>query len=267
MAEKQQKPDTKQPAEQKTDTAKPENQQPDAQSAPAQTPASKHMPVFRIVALLALFGFILTGMYRYLLLTGIALVLGFGGILYDRAAAKKGKDLRKTVRTRVILLIACIVPVLAFPPLVVESPFRWQYPFQKYIINMYRNIREPEWFPEISSGMIESGYHFSYTPSIMQGTGHYSIAFNTTPEQMTEFLGEYRAEGGITKSVLPLSECIGGGNSDSIPTLWLDEEIRKNVSEKAWVCVVDAVYDWNHPHTSAIILDSENNRVQFLQLG
>ena len=241
--------------------------EPTASEQKAPVVPTGHMPVFRVAAVIAMAGFVLTGMYRYLLLTAIALVLGFGGLLYDSRAAKKGKNLRKTSRARVLILLLCIVPVLAFPPLVVESSMRWQYPFQRFIINSYRNISEPNWFPEIDGDKIISDYHFSYLPSIMQGTGHYSIAFNTTEEQMTDYIDEYKAGGGLTKRELLLSDCLGGGNNTDFPALWLDETIRKNVSERTWVCVLDAVYDWNHPHTSAVILDAEHNRIQFLQLG
>ena len=233
---------------------------------PQRKPSSA-LYVFLLTALISAVCFVLTAMYRYIVLLIAALVLGFGGLLLDRHLAKKGKNLKKSMNARIIVLIMCMIPVLAVPPLTVESRFRWQYPFQKYIINRYRNIREPDWFPEIDGDAVVSGYRFSYLPSIMQGTGHYSIAFNTTEDQMNAYIDEY---GQKQSAVKMLGECRDAGpdarNTD-IPSLWLDPEIRKNALDDAYVFIIDAQYDFNHPHTSAVIIDEYHKRIQFLQLG
>ncbi len=233
---------------------------------PQRKPSSA-LYVFLLTALISAVCFVLTAMYRYIVLLIAALVLGFGGLLLDRHLAKKGKNLKKSMNARIIVLIMCMIPVLAVPPLTVESRFRWQYPFQKYIINRYRNIREPDWFPEIDSDAVDSGYRFSYLPSIMQGTGHYSIAFNTTAEQMEQYAEEY---GQKTNAVNMLGDCRNAGadalDSD-IPSLWLDPQIKMDAPDDTYVLVLDAQYNFNHPHTSAIIMDMEHKRIQFLQLG
>jgi len=233
---------------------------------PQRKPSSA-LYVFLLTALISAVCFVLTAMYRYIVLLIAALVLGFGGLLLDRHLAKKGKNLKKSMNARIIVLIMCMIPVLAVPPLTVESRFRWQYPFQKYIINRYRNLREPDWFPEIDGDAVVSGYRFSYLPSIMQGTGHYSIAFNTTAEQMEQYAEEY---GQKKNAVKMLGECRDAGpdarNTDT-PSLWLDPQIRQEAPKKSSVFIIDAQYDFNHPHTSAIIMDMEHKRIQFLQLG
>lgn len=234
---------------------------------PQRKPSSA-LYVFLLAALISAVCFVLTAMYRYIVLLIAALVLGFGGLLLDRHLAKKGKNLKKSMNARIIVLIMCMIPVLAVPPLTVESRFRWQYPFQKYIINRYRNIREPDWFPEIDGDAVVSGYRFSYLPSIMQGTGHYSIAFNADEEWFHAYLLRIYTEHPDIKKVVWLGDYRNhGADSQEIPELWLDPEIRSNASDITSIFVIDANNNFNHPHTSAIIMDMEHKRIQFLQLG
>ena len=38
-------------------------------------------------------------------------------------------------------------------------------------------------------------------------------------------------------------------------------------STSATVYVISAVHNWNHPHSTAVIIDSEKNMIEFAQLG
>ena len=61
---------------------------------PQRKPSSA-LYVFLLTALISAVCFVLTAMYRYIVLLIAALVLGFGGLLLDRHLAKKGKNLKK----------------------------------------------------------------------------------------------------------------------------------------------------------------------------
>ncbi|MBR0484225.1 MAG: hypothetical protein IJJ69_05500 [Oscillospiraceae bacterium] len=156
------------------------------------------------------------------------------------------------------------------PPFIFNSHSLWKYPFQKVYINLYQNIHEPDYFPNFTEAVL-SDYEFDYSPSIMQGAGHYSILFTTTPEQAKEYEKIYSEQ---AEYIIPLSEYA--------LRAYLDEEQQKELvifgGEEFWekfftqdnhavIYLLDTNGDWNHPHTSAVIIDSQSGKIHLSQLG
>lgn len=155
-----------------------------------------------------------------------------------------------------------------------SSDTPWRYNFQKsYII--FRNNYEFKVAPEKLPDDI-SDYSMEYQPSIMQGTGHSSVRFKASQDVIKAYEEEYSAKAIYT---YPYSEFEYGH-------LTVDEVSPKAVSKyedrgldiysdtdfwaestSATVYVTSATHYWNHPHSTAVIIDSEKNMIEFAQLG
>ena len=103
----------------------------------------------------------------------------------DRRAKQTGIAVKNGFMMLVSLFAFFNILLCSISPWVVHSEYKWQYPFQKAYIGLYQNIKEPEFFPDFMND-VRSGYEFDYLPSIMQGAGHYSVTFVTTPERAAE---------------------------------------------------------------------------------
>ncbi|MBR1555788.1 MAG: hypothetical protein IJ644_10435 [Oscillospiraceae bacterium] len=178
----------------------------------------------------------------------------------------------------------CLITVLAsfymgflcmIPPFIFNSNQLWKYPVQKFYIDLYQNIKEPDFFPDFTEDVI-SGYDFDYMPSILQGAGHYSVAFVTTPEKAKAYQELYSRQ---AEYIIPLNELHDTSyhpddkeEDDTIDffisTIWEESSLGEFETEKnAEVYVLSSNGDWNHPHTSAVIIDTSSGRIQFSKLG
>jgi len=161
------------------------------------------------------------------------------------------------------------------PPFIFGSHSLWKYPLQKACINFYQNIKEPDYFPDFTPDVV-SDYTFSYTPSILQGAGNYCVSFVTTPEKAKEYEKIYSEQANY---IIPLSELwdhcyYPDENNDNrvisiaTDTLWKESSYGEFETEiNAEIYILHANENWNHPHTSAVIIDSSDGRIQFSQLG
>lgn len=166
-------------------------------------------------------------------------------------------------------VICIMIFAFSFPP-VLSSESLWKYPFQKALINNYQNIDVPEWFPDFADD-VESDYSFNYCPSMMQGTGHCTVEFITDTQTAHKYAEDFKDK---AKCSFPLKDYCNNYN-DSYPisenenvyiffnkTFW-----GENPSKNARVYVLDYIPDFNHPHSSAVIIDETSGRVSFAQLG
>ncbi len=178
-----------------------------------------------------------------------------------------------------IILTVIFVTILFFQSIFFlgfGSHTPWRYNFQKsYII--FRNNYEFKVAPEKLPDDI-SDYSMEYLPSIMQGTGHSSVRFKASQDVIKAYEEEFSAKAIYT---YPYSEFEYGYSiyveevSPKASATWEDDKSLYIYSDSdfweestsATVYVISAVHNWNHPHSSVVIIDSEKNMIEFAQLG
>lgn len=179
----------------------------------------------------------------------------------------------------IVTLLAAYV-FLGTPPVTLNSSTLWRYPFQRAYIALYSNIEEPEWFPDFQRD-VKGGYEFDYSPSIMQGTGHYSVYFETDEETLKKYSDEFSAQAKYTFTLEEYysAENVSGRNIDppqgtereeseiSKVMLYIGGRYEKNASAEVTVYVLSSNLESNHPHTSAVFIDKDNSAVFLSQLG
>ena len=109
-----------------------------------------------------------------------------------------------TARRQVIIFVVLAVVVnLAGAPFFVAKSGVWRYPFiKKYVSEIYHPVRMPAWVP---NKLPESSSKCSilYLPSVMQGSGYFSVCFacsTNIAEEWADF-GEKNA-----KYIVPLTD-------------------------------------------------------------
>lgn len=177
-----------------------------------------------------------------------------------------------------IILTVIFVTILFFQSIFFlgfSSDTPWRYNFQKsYII--FRNNYEFRVAPEKLPDDI-SDYSMEYLPSIMQGTGHSSVRFKASQDVIKAYEEEYSAKAIYTyplsvfqdgsidvEQVSPKADI--GMTDDKSLLVYRDTDFWAE-STSATVYVISATHNWNHPHSTAVIIDSEKNMIEFAQLG
>lgn len=177
-----------------------------------------------------------------------------------------------------IILTVIFVTILFFQSIFFlgfSSDTPWRYNFQKsYII--FRNNYEFRVAPEKLPDDI-SDYSMEYLPSIMQGTGHSSVRFKASQDVIKAYEEEYSAKAIYTyplsvfqdgsidvEQVSPKADI--GIKDDKSLLVYRDTDFWSE-STSATVYVTSATHNWNHPHSTAVIIDSEKNMIEFAQLG
>lgn len=237
-----------------------------------------------ILLLAACAGFILTGAMRFAVF-GIFLIIAL--LLRIAKAQKPPEEAPKNPLKQNIsplIPVGAVLAVFLFlpAPLKLHTTMRWRYPFQKALIQVYNKM--PKWFPDFGDD-VKSDFVFDYMPTIMQGTGHESVCFVTTPERAAEIQTQYAA---VSKYALPLPETVFSSNFceltvpeekcapfadsewDGTASFYCDREFwfpDGTVRPDASVYILDARGDWNHWGCSAVIVSVETGAVQYSQFG
>lgn len=156
----------------------------------------------------------------------------------------------------------------------IHSYSPWKYGIQRSYIEMY-NRNSSKDFPAMLPGDIED-YEFDYMPSIMQGTGHCWVRFETSVNTVKNYESEYAPQAIYT---LPLSSFESGRidvetvSPEAKQSFKEDRSLSVSFDRDFWndteatVYVLSATHNWNHPHSSAVIISSDHKKVQFTQLG
>lgn len=176
-----------------------------------------------------------------------------------------------------IILTVIFVTILFFQSIFFlgfSSDTPWRYNFQKsYIIfrNNYKFRVAPEKLPDDISD-----YSMEYLPSIMQGTGHSSVCFKASQDVIKAYEEEYSAKAIYTYpysefeyghlTVDEVSPKAESKYEDRGLDIYSDTDFWAE-STSATVYITSATHNWNHPHSTAVIIDSEKNMIEFAQLG
>lgn len=177
-----------------------------------------------------------------------------------------------------IVLTVIFVTILFFQSIFFlgfSSDTPWKYNFQKLYV-IFRNNYEFKVAPEKLPDDI-SDYSMEYLPSIMQGTGHSSVRFKASQDVIKAYEEEYSAKAIYTyplsvfqdgsidvEQVSPKADI--GIKDDKSLLVYRDTDFWSE-STSATVYVTSATHNWNHPHSTAVIIDSEKNMIEFAQLG
>lgn len=187
-------------------------------------------------------------------------------------AAYEGKSkpyrlLGYTVRVIGYLLVALTV---AFP-FVRSAEIKPLYPLQlKYYKSTYSQSDALDFFPDKIPENV-GDYKLEHVPTVMQGAGHTSLIFTSDSETIKECI---RAAEQDAILIFTLSEQDQykdefkklSGNEYALLYIYTDEAMKQN-SENVTVYLLYSNFDFNHPHTSAVLVDEENFTVQFSRVG
>ena len=215
-------------------------------------------------------GFVLTLSLSFA--AGVILFAAFGisGCL-KRRHPEYVSDTKKNIQRLAAMLLAGAF-FFQFPPLFIESSFLWQYPFQKMYTGLYRNVKEPDFFFDFRND-VQGDYCFEYLAAFMQGSGSYSVRFKTTPEIAAAYSGKFSP---VSEYIIPLDKFNGlsdytvtaADGSEGTISVTIDEDFFGNSdSENTFVFILETNLNWNHPHTSAVIVDKTNGLIQLSRLG
>lgn len=194
-------------------------------------------------------------------------------------AVDASNQLKLTFRSVISVPIVCaVIFCLLKSPSGFRSDLPRAYRFDKQFAELKHGNSSVKWFPQKLPEQI-SDYHLSYLPSLMQGTGHFTVRFTCSPEEAENIAETYAAKAIYT---FPLQELHHGmtyqveafspkatvtyDNDHSLDIYW-DYDFFGTDNPDAVVYVTAAVHNWNHPHSSAVIVDSKKGAVEFSQFG
>ena len=176
--------------------------------------------------------------------------------------------------TETLLMLMAVGFISLWAPFGFSSKMPWRYNFQRTYIDVYNSASSKD-FPDKLPKEIDD-YRFEYLASIMQGTGHCSARFTASPDIIKAYESEYAPKAIYT---IPLSDLRYGSitvdsvspeammpyESDRSLSVWFDNDYWNDTD--ATVYVLSATHNWNHPHSSAVIISKDHTKVQFTQLG
>lgn len=223
-----------------------------------------------LLSLLFLLLFIFTnkGLFRFII----------SGIWFIRnlICVKKGAEENHFFKS--IKWCVIVIPVIAYSSLFapgIKSKSAWKYDFQRKYIEFYNHnalANMPDEFPDEMTD-----YRLDYMPSVLQGTGHSSVRFKASQDVIKAYEEEYSAkaiytyplsvfqDGSIDVEQISPKADIGIQDDKSL-LVYRDTDFWSE-STSATVYVTSATHNWNHPHSTAVIIDSEKNMIEFAQLG
>ncbi len=231
--------------------------------------------VYVLLIALMLAGFILTGAARFVVCMILLAVFCAADL-----PARSGRSRKSSGKRLLIALLLCCVPFLC-APLAMHTTLMWRYPFQRALLGIYN--APAAWVPDFQRD-VQSDFAFDYLAGVMQGTGHESIRFVTSPARAAEIEQQF-AEKALYQSTLP-SEKNGSfpeipeqsrsafpaaaGGWDGTADFWFDRDFwfaDGTPPADAKVYYLDARGNWNHPGCSAAIVSSRSGRVEYAQYG
>ena len=236
-------------------------------------PVSPQMITLAIILLFCITGCILTFAFMArLAIFMAAFIVSVLAALYRRKHGKKETIVK--IVSDIIVIVGIALFLLSMPPMTMSSPLLWQYPFQKKLMDMYHNVKEPDFVPDFR-GAVKGDYYFDYLPSMLQGAGYYSVRFTADTAQAQEYERMFSARAVHTfdfddeahdyyGNYFSRNVQLGENDVGSVD-VYIDREFFS--SGNARIYVIETNYNWNHPHTSAVIIDSAVGKVQFSRNG
>ncbi len=240
------------------------------------TRSQKKSPMRTVDAVIAVIGllFAISGIYMKLYqLTFFFCIVWIILLLFRRNYAayenisKPYRLLGITARVIGYLLVALTVVF----PFVRSAEIKLLYPLQlKYYKSTYSQSDALDFFPDKIPENV-GDYKLEHVPTVMQGAGHTSLMFTSDSETIQECIREAKQDAIL---IFTLSEQDqyedkfkkSSGSEYAFLYFYTDEAMKQN-SENVTVYLLYSNFDFNHPHTSAVLVDEENCTVQFSRVG
>jgi hypothetical protein len=224
--------------------------------------------------------FLLTAALLFMVVLGSSKAMGlavllviWSRILFGRTASNfTGESWHENAK-RIIIFMLIAGAMQLFPPISVGARNAWRYPLIKKYVSAYNSCRIADWFPEEMTQGI-SDYKLGYMPSILQGTGYFTVCYAGEDAAEWESYGKENAA-----YIVPLADYIASDGthfdpsdyavssapSSSDPTLDVgyEKDFWTEHESDAVIYVIDTNLDSNHPRTEAVIVDVKSGLVQF----
>lgn len=190
---------------------------------------------------------------------------------YYNDTAQPPKNNRKALKYVIIAAVVIGLLIFIFPPIGMHTKSLTIY---RAATHHYKKLRQPDWFGDFA-GDADSDFAFNYMASILQGTGHFTVRFKTSPEKAREYAERFSP----AQYEFMLSQYsdfawtsvrdLGYDAPEDKDTIVIqyDSDFWQGHEETARVCVTNANLDWNHPRSSVMIVDEEAGMVELSQLG
>ncbi|MBO4638056.1 MAG: hypothetical protein J5685_13050 [Clostridiales bacterium] len=146
---------------------------------------------------------------------------------------------------------------MAFEPSA-TSHLKWQYGLMNDFY--FEHNGAPDFFPdEIPSSA--SGYEYDYRASVMQAQGHISVGFNADDDYVRTLTEELEASAVRTFKVSEyqtvIQQVIAEDPDDDMRGFGMYLGSNEKTHPDGTVYILDAYYNWNHPHANAVIVDGD----------
>lgn len=185
------------------------------------------------------------------------------------------KPLRWAVRVALTLALAATFVLDS----AIHANRIWLYKFQNdYYYNISKYERLNPLMPESIPDDAEC-YSYSMLPSVLQATGHFSVCYKTSSENIAGYKTAAERESIMT---FPLEEYLSdessfntahkkeiqalGKNEHAYLYVWCDEKFRAECGN-AQVYLIYSDFNFDHAHSAAVIIDEDREMVQFTQFG
>ncbi len=173
-----------------------------------------------------------------------------------------------------ILIISPIVLFLSlWAPIMINTHFAFRYPFQKSYIEIFSGDDTFDYFPDKLPDDVKN-YRLDHFPSIMQGDGYTTVSFEASDDVLEQYTELYSAGAVYTCKVRELSGGSvminenGANNTNKYADVHMSESFRKKCSDNAKVYIMyNSETSHRSSYTSAVVIDSEHNLIEFSKIG
>ncbi len=180
--------------------------------------------------------------------------------------------------------IACIAEILIMSafllfiglcaPIMNQTHFSFRYPFQKAYIGIFNGDDTFDYFPDKLPDGIK-GYRMDFFPSIMQGDGYTTMSFEASDDVIEQYTNEYSKGAIYTCTVADLGESLsiqinenGANITNKYADVLMDKRFRAKCSDNAKVYIMyNSETSHRSSYTSAVVIDSEHNLIEFSKIG
>ena len=213
--------------------------------------------------------FVLTGGYI------IRLVISAAWLIFAlRYLFKESRRALVISLIRLLYLSPHLLLFTLFAPMISQSHFAFRYPLQKAVISIYNGDDTFQYFPSRLPKGIKN-YRLDFLPAIMQADGFTTMSFKASDDVIEQYTEEYSkgalytctfADLGSSMSVLIDEK--GVNPTNKYADVRMDDRFKKECSDDAMVYIMYHSKDSHRSsYTSAVVIDSTNNMIEFTKIG
>lgn len=197
-----------------------------------------------------------------------AWLLATGSIFLSKSRIHLILSVLFTLAVLFVLFLSSIFP----PSIYSHKPSKYNAQLKYIDMSIYEDGAAD--FPDVLPKNI-SDYEFSCNPGFLQAIGHCSARFTASEDIIKDYESEYAPQAIYT---IPLKKFNYGRTTvekispkaeqsdKSDYSLNIYEDLEFWADTDATVYVLSAVHNWNHPHSSAVIISKDKTKIQFTQL-